>query len=132
MSFAPLYESHWIIVTHAFAAFAALALGALQIMLAKGGVRHRMVGYIWITLMAGVAGSSFWIHDLRQFGPFSLIHLLSIITLYSLVYAIWSARQGNISAHEKTMRSLFFLALIGAGAFTLVPGRIMHQVFFGQ
>jgi uncharacterized membrane protein len=30
------------------------------------------------------------------------------------------------------MISLYFFALIGAGIFTLLPGRIMHEVVFGQ
>jgi uncharacterized membrane protein len=36
-----------------------------------------------------------------------------------------------IRAHRKTMLSLFWLALVGAGLFTLLPGRIMGQMVFG-
>lgn len=117
---------------HAFAAIAALVLGILQLALSKGTTLHRAVGYVWIFLLGAVALTSFWINDLRLIGPFSPIHLLSIYTLVNLVFALHAARRGNIKAHAAAMRSLVFLALIGAGAFTLMPGRIMHQVVFGQ
>lgn len=82
--------------------------------------------------MCLVAVSSFWIHDLRQVGPFSFIHALSVYTLISLFYGIRDIRRGDVAAHQKTMRQIFYIALIGAGAFTLLPGRDMHLVVFGQ
>ncbi len=39
---------------------------------------------------------------------------------------------GVVRQHRIAMLSLFFGALVIAGAFTLVPGRIMHAVVFGQ
>lgn len=131
MSFSPLFQSGSVIIAHALAAFTALILGIVQLLLKKGNGLHRITGYIWVSLMAVVALSSFWIHDLRQLGPFSLIHLLSLYTLLSITTGVRAARQGDINQHRKTMRQLFVLALIGAGAFTLFPGRIMHQVIFG-
>ncbi|MFK7871425.1 MAG: DUF2306 domain-containing protein [Roseobacter sp.] len=131
MSFVPLFQSSSVIVVHALAAFAALMLGIAQLLLKKGQRLHRITGYIWVSLMALIAMSSFWIHDLRHFGPFSLIHLLSLYTLVSITTGVRAARRGNIAQHRATMRQLFFLALIGAGVFTLLPGRIMHQVIFG-
>ena len=101
-------------------------------MLAKGTRSHRTIGYIWVTLMGLVALSSFWVHDLRQVGPFSAIHLLSVVTLCTLFYSISAVPRGNIASHQRSMRNLYFMALIGAGAFTLLPGRDMHAVLFGQ
>ncbi|GFE49051.1 membrane protein [Roseobacter cerasinus] len=132
MSLTPLFQSSVIIVIHALGAFAALMLGTVQLMLPKGSDTHRICGYIWVGLMALVALSSFWIHDIRHFGPFSAIHLLSIYTIFGIASGILNARRGNIMAHRKTMRELFWIALVGAGAFTLLPGRVMHQVVFGQ
>ena len=40
-------------------------------------------------LMAAVAVSSFWIHQIRLIGPWSPIHLLSIFTLVMLPLAVW-------------------------------------------
>jgi uncharacterized membrane protein len=78
--------------------------------------------------MAFVAASSFWIHQLRLVGPWSPIHLLSIFTLVMLPLGVWLAHRHQVSAHRWTMISIFTGALVIAGAFTLVPGRIMHAV----
>lgn len=132
MSLTPLFQSSVIIIVHALGAVTALILGTVQLLLPKGSEPHRICGYIWISLMGLVALSSFWIHDIRHFGPFSAIHLLSIYTLFGVVSGLRDARRGHITAHRKTMRQIFWIALVGAGAFTLLPGRVMHQVVFGQ
>ena len=113
------------------AALAALGLGAAQLLSPKGTTLHRALGYLWVTLMAGVALSSFFIHEIRLVGLFSPIHLLSIFTLFSLGWAIYAARQGDVVRHRIIMLSLFFFALVVTGAFTLLPGRIMNAVLFG-
>ena len=132
MSFAPLLNAGPVIAAHAFAAMLAFVLGGAQLILEQRGLRHRLVGYIWVSLMALVSISSFWIHDLRVIGPFSPIHLLSIVTLASLVIAIRAIRRGDIPTHRATMRWLFFAALVGAGAFTFLPGRVMYAVVTTQ
>ena len=81
--------------------------------------------------MAFVAVSGLFIHTIKLWGLFSPIHLLSFLTLITLWFAVKAARTGNIKRHEKIMKMLFFLALILTGLFTLVPGRVMHTVFFG-
>jgi uncharacterized membrane protein len=48
-----------------------------------------------------------------------------------LVLAVLHARRHNVSAHKKAMTTIFFGALVIAGLFTLLPGRIMHAVVFG-
>lgn len=80
--------------------------------------------------MALAAVSSFFIHTIRMFGPFSALHLLSIITLVALVYAYRAARRGDIDSHRRTVVSLVVFGLIGAGLFTFMPGRILHEVLF--
>lgn len=130
MDFAPLLSAKGPIPLHAFAAFAALGVGAAQLALPKGTLPHRLAGWFWVGGMAVVAVSSFFINEIRLIGPFSPIHLLSVLTLVGLWQAVRSARLGKIDAHRRHMRNLFFYALILAGAFTLLPGRIMHQILF--
>ena len=113
------------------AALAAAGLGAMQLWRPKGGRLHRQLGYLWAALMAGVAISGLFIHELRMIGPFSPIHLLSLITLASLWIAISRARRRDIAGHRRVMLLLFWLALGLAGAFTFWPGRVMHEVLFG-
>jgi len=78
-----------------------------------------------------IAASSFWIHGFRIIGPFSPIHLLSIFTLVMLPVAVLHARHHRVERHRKAMTSIFIGAMVIAGLFTLLPGRIMHDVVFG-
>ena len=132
MSLGPLLSAPPPIPWHAFAAFAALAVGGAQLALPKGTMRHRVLGYAWVALMLVIAISSFWIQQIRLIGPFSPIHLLSILVLITVPLAVWHAHNHRVAKHRKVMISLYVFALIGAGVFTLLPGRIMHAVVFGQ
>ena len=131
MSLAPLLDAAPQIPLHAFAAMAAFVLGLVQFAAPKGTLPHRTIGWIWVALMALVAGSSFWIHQIRLFGPFSPIHLLSIFTLVMLPLAVWRAHRHDVNGHRRVMVLMFSGALVIAGLFTLLPGRIMHTVVFG-
>jgi uncharacterized membrane protein len=131
MSLAPLLNASPVIQIHAFAAMGAFALGAVQLAAPKGTIPHRTVGWIWAGLMLAVAASSFWIHDIRMLGPFSAIHLLSIFVLVLLPIGVWSARRHAVSRHRRIMTNMFIGALIVAGFFTFMPGRIMYKVAFG-
>jgi len=131
MSLDPLFAAPIVVQVHAFAAMAAFVLGIVQFSAPKGTLPHRSLCYIWVGLMLSVAASSFWIQGMRQWHGFSAIHLLSIWVLVLLPLAVLAARRHRVSAHSKTMIGLFAGALIIAGGFTLLPGRIMHQVVFG-
>ncbi len=131
MSLAPLLNAAPAIPVHAFAAMTAFALGVVQFAAPKGTLPHRTIGWIWVCLMAAVAVSSFWIHQIQLVGLWSPIHLLSIFTLVVLPLAVWRAHQHRVADHRRIMISLFAGALVLAGLFTLVPGRIMHTVVFG-
>ncbi|MBJ7405069.1 MAG: DUF2306 domain-containing protein [Bradyrhizobium sp.] len=131
MSLAPLIDAAPAIPLHAFAAMAAVVLGIVQLAAPKGGLPHRALGWGWVALMLVVALSSFWIHQIRMIGPWSPIHLLSIFALAMLVLGVMAARTKNIRRHKITMVSVFFGALVIAGVFAFMPGRIMHAVIFG-
>jgi uncharacterized membrane protein len=131
MTLAPLLSAAPVIQVHAFAAMAAFTLGVVQLAAPKGTLPHRTVGWIWVVLMTTIAGSSFFIHQIRLWGPWSPIHLLSIFTLVSLPLAVLAAHRHRVPAHRRAMLSMFFGALVVAGAFTFLPGRIMYAVAFG-
>jgi uncharacterized membrane protein len=121
MNLAPLLAAPAVIQIHAFAALGAFALGAMQLVAPKGTIPHR-------TFVL----SSFFIHTIRLWGPFSPIHLLSIFTMAMLPLAVWRARQHDVRKHQRAMLGLFLGALVIAGIFTFLPGRIMHAVVFGS
>jgi uncharacterized membrane protein len=132
MTLAPLLNASPIIQVHAFAAMAAFALGFVQFAAPKGTLPHRTIGWIWVVLMTTIAASSFWIQEIRLVGPFSPIHLLSIFTLVMLPLAVFAAHRHRVPQHRRIMIAIFVGALLIAGAFTFVPGRIMHAVAVGN
>ena len=131
MNLAPLTNAPLPIQLHAFAAMAAFVLGVVQLAGVKGTTRHRALGYAWAASMLFVAISSFWIHDLRVWGAWSPIHLLSIFTLAMVPIGVWHAHRHAVQRHRFTMIGIFSGALVIAGFFTLAPGRIMSRVLFG-
>lgn len=131
MTLQPLLDAAPAIQVHAFAALAAFALGIVQVAAPKGTLPHRTLGYVWVALMLVVGGTSFWIQDLRVWGPWSPIHLLSLYTLVVLPFAVLHARQHRVAKHRNAMLAMFAGALLIAGLFTFMPGRIMHAVAFG-
>jgi uncharacterized membrane protein len=131
MTLAPLLAAGAAIQIHAFAAMAAFALGIVQFSAPKGTMPHRTLGWVWVLLMLAVSISAFFIHTIRLWGPWSPIHLLAIFTLIMLPIALLHARRHRIAQHGIAMISIFGGALVIAGLFTLLPGRIMHDVMFG-
>jgi uncharacterized membrane protein len=131
MSLAPLLDAAPAISLHAFAAMSAFVLGLVQFAAPKGTLPHRTIGWVWVLLMLAVAISSFWVHQIRLVGPWSPIHLISVFVLVMLPLAVWRAHRHQVSEHRRAMIALFSGALVIAGLFTLLPGRVMHAVVFG-
>jgi uncharacterized membrane protein len=128
MTLAPLLAAPAIMQLHALAALISLAAGLTVLVMRKGTARHRLVGWVFVVAMAVTALSSAFI---TSNGHFSAIHLLSILTIVSLPRAIILRRRGDIAGHRATMLWLF-AGLVVAGAFTLMPGRLMNKVALGQ
>lgn len=132
MSLDPLTQAGPTVFLHTGAALAAFLIGVLQIFGPKGTTAHRILGWSWVLLLATVAVSSFWIQGLRMMGPFSPIHVLSVLTLVMLPLGVIGARRHRVEAHRQTMLGIFFGALVVAGLFTLLPGRVVNAVLFGS
>jgi len=130
MTLEPLLDAPSLIQIHAFAAIGAFLVGLVQLTAPKGTIPHRMIGWSWVLLMLTVAVSSLFIHTIRLWGPWSPIHLLSILVLVTLPLAVIHARRHDIAQHRMAMLMLFTGALVIAGGFTFVPGRILHAVVF--
>ncbi len=133
MSLDPLLAAPLVVQAHAFAAMAAFVLGIVQFAAPKGTLPHRTLGYTWVALMLVIALSSFAIQgmNMSHWHGFSLIHLLSISVLVAVPMAVLAARRHHVGTHSKAMIGVFAGALVIAGAFTLLPGRIMRRVLFG-
>ena len=116
---------------HAIMAIIAIILGGIQLSMKKGGAIHKLLGRLWVGLMMFVAITSFFIHEIKLWGAYSPIHLLSLWTIFILGVGVYYARVGNIKRHKQVMIATYFFALILTGFFTLMPGRIMHQILIG-
>jgi uncharacterized membrane protein len=132
MSLTPLLSASPAIQIHAFAAMAAFLLGVVQLTAPKGTLPHRTIGWIWASLMVLVCVTAFFIHELRWWGEWSPIHLLAIFTLITVPLGVFWAHRHLVTAHKWTMVSIFLGALVIAGLFTFMPGRIMHAVVTGN
>ena len=119
------------IPSHAITALLAVIIGAIQLASGKGTMQHRVLGYLWVSMMMYVSISSFFISEIQLWGTYSPIHLLSAWTVVTLCTGVYFARVGNIKAHQLNMQLLYGLALILTGLFTLLPNRVMGQIFFG-
>jgi uncharacterized membrane protein len=97
---------------------------------AKGARIHRFTGGVYLALMTITAITTLFFRILDP-GKLSFIHLFIPLTLGGVVSTIVALSRGNIAAHKRPMVGLYFGALLIAGGFTLLPGRLMHAVFFG-
>ena len=127
-----------LIAIHLTAALGAVATGPVALWARKGATQrprlHRAFGYAWVTLMTIAAISALFIPAqvaplIANMGP---IHALSFVTLGMLALSFWFLAQGNIAGHRKTMQRLYFGACVVAGAFTLLPGRFLGNLVWGQ
>jgi uncharacterized membrane protein len=103
-----------------------LALGLTPFILLRrrGNSMHRKAGYVWLAAVIFTAISTFWIRETNP-GKLSLIHLLSLFTLVQLPRVLMAARRHDVVAHRRGIQFFFIGALLIAGFFTFVPGRIV-------
>jgi len=127
-----------LIAVHMSAAIGAVVIGPVALWARKGRtqrpVLHRAFGYAWTTLMLVTATTAIFIRDFRlpNVAGYTPIHLLIPLTLFSLFGAFWFLARKNIVGHRKTMQTLYWSACVVAGAFTLLPGRYLGKLIWGQ
>ena len=118
-----------IILTHTFAALAAIGLGAAMFLARKGTFLHRVAGRSWVALMLVVAFSSFWI---KSSGSFSWIHLLSVVVPVLLAAGVYFAIRRNFVRHQRMMFGVYAIGLGVAGVFTLLPNRLLGHMLWSS
>ncbi len=130
MNFSPILQAPLAIQLHLITIVVALIATAIILPMKKGTPLHRTTGWVWATSMMATAVITFWITTIDVFWGLSPIHIFSVIVLFNVPYAIVSARRGDIVAHKNAMMGVTVGGLGVAGLFTLLPGRIMHEVLF--
>jgi uncharacterized membrane protein len=121
-----LADAPWYIKAHLAASVLALVIGMVILLRKKGDLIHKSLGRSWVALMLFTAAISF---SIQARGRFSLIHLLSVIVLVAVPLGVVHIRSGQVKRHMVTMVSAF-AGLAIAGAFTLLPYRMLGQLVF--
>jgi uncharacterized membrane protein len=134
MSLEPLLTAPLAIKVHVFTVLPGFVLGTWLIFFSrKGAPNHRAIGFVYLGLMTVTAIAALFIHTIMPNGPFfgfSPIHIFSITTLVGVVGALYYARKHDIRRHRRSMLVVYIAGILIAGAFTFLPGRIMHKIFF--
>ncbi len=124
------------IYIHAFFALIAVPVGLYILLTKKGTQKHKSTGRIWTLFLLIVSFTALFIKAINP-GEYSLIHLLIPWTIGSLIYSIWSIRkfqktklQKYKKAHMYSMIGVYVGALLVAGFFTLMPGRLFYEILF--
>jgi uncharacterized membrane protein len=115
------------VAAHLSSVMLALPLGISQLVLPKGTLRHRTVGYVWVALMIFTALVSFSVHVINP-GGFSPIHLFSILTLVVAPLIVYRARRHDVANHQRAVLGLMIGGLAIAGLFTFLPERALGQL----
>ncbi|MBB6559144.1 putative membrane protein [Acidovorax soli] len=126
------------IAIHLAAALAAVAIGPLALWARRARDQrprlHRAAGYAWVTLMVMVALSAIFISGDKgpRLAGFGVIHLLVPITLGLIALSFYFLSRGNVKAHRLLMQGTYVGSCLVAGAFTLLPDRLLGQWLWSQ
>lgn len=127
-----------VIAIHMAAALAAVAIGPLALWARRSRDQrprlHRAAGYAWVTLMLMVAVSAVFISGDKgpRLAGFGVIHLLVPVTLGLIALSFYFLVRGNVTAHRRIMQGTYVGSCLVAGAFTLLPNRLLGQWLWSQ
>lgn len=113
------------VIFHLVTATPAMLLGGFVLWRKKGTMLHRFLGRLWVALMLLTAVGSFGI---KSSGQFSWIHILSMVTIVSIVAGLVAIRRRQREKHRRCMQGAY-AGLMIAFIFTLAPSRLVGQWF---
>lgn len=126
------------IAVHMTAALGALVLGPIALWTRLGRTQHprlhRALGYAWVTLIVMTAISAIFIRDFRlpNIAGYTPIHLIVPAVFVGLYLAFTRLARKDFAGHRRSMQITYISACIVAGSFTLLPGRYLGQLVWGQ
>lgn len=123
-----------LMISHLTTVVPCIFLGAYLLLVPKGGLLHRKLGVVYMSLMMITAIIALFIQ--AQVGPkllnhFGYIHVFCILVFWTVPTAFLAIKKGKVKIHQRKMILLYIGAIILAGGFTLMPGRYLHSLFFG-
>lgn len=110
----------------------AFLIGTYLMLNRKGTPRHRALGKSYLLLMLLTAALTLFMRAQHPvlLGHFGYLHLFVVLVGVTVPRAYFAARRGDIRAHRSGMIGLYVGALILAGAFAFMPGRLLHRWLF--
>ncbi|MGA1363816.1 MAG: DUF2306 domain-containing protein [Schleiferiaceae bacterium] len=122
------------VLIHLATILPAAVLGTYLLLARKGSPIHRQLGKAYMTLMGFTAVWTLFLP--AEFGPrlwnhFGMLHLLSVLTAWTVPTAWRAARRGDIRGHRSAMIQLYVGGILIAGAFAVLgQGRYLNQLLF--
>ncbi len=111
-----------------------LLIGAWLLLRRKGTSAHKKLGWAYAALMLFTACVTVFMPAAvgpRLFDHFGFIHLFSLLVLVSVPLALVRIRAGHVPAHRVNMVGVYVGGILIAGAFALMPGRLLNDWLFG-
>jgi uncharacterized membrane protein len=123
-----------IVFLHLFVVLPCFFLGTYLIFAKKGSTFHLLGGKVYMILMFFTGGLTLFIPSQvgeRLLNHFGLLHLLSLLTLWSVPRAWFAIKRGDVSRHKRAMILLYVGGLLVAGGFAIfAEGRYLNTLFF--
>ena len=119
-----------VVWAHIVTILVALVLTPVMLLRRRGDAPHRALGWVWAGALFLTAALSFFVRTINP-GGFSLIHLLSLLTIVQVPLIVRYARRHDWKRHRTAVRGMVTGALLVAGFFTFPFGRLMGTWLFG-
>ena len=133
MTLEPIFTAPAEIRIHVIFAIVALLAGPLALFRKRRDRVHKLSGFTWVIGITGLAVSGLFISsEITVIGHFGPIHLLCGLALWGVGDGLYSVWKGDIMRHRTAMRSVWFGAMGLAGLLTLLPGRLINRMIFGE
>lgn len=122
------YEA--LVTLHLSMVLPAFAIGTFQLVRRKGTPTHRLMGRVYLVLMALTGVTTLFMPaevGPRFQGHFGWIHSFSLLTLYTVPMSYVAARRGQVARHRGGMIGLYVGGILVAGSLAFVPGRMLNR-----
>ena len=111
---------------HAAAILILVIAGWTMLALPKGDRRHRLMGWTWVSAMVLMGLTSMAV---PHGDNWVVAYLGGGSALVLMAFGVYFVRSGKVRNHAKTM-AMLMIALVMMTLLSLMPGRVMHEVFF--
>lgn len=109
-----------------------MATGPIALWLSGRGRVGQVSDLAFTVAIAGAALTSLFIHEVRQLGSWSWEHLLALLTLGVLGFALRQRDRGDEPTYRRALSALFAWSVLLALGLAFMPGRLLHTAFLSD